>query len=427
VSAFSTWEKELPKIVFDDRYLLLPTKDRKLAFDQYLKVRCEEERKEKMTKMKMKKEVFKSLLVDANLSGRTTFSEFCMKHSRDERFKSVEKMKEREGLFNEYMLEIRRRERMDGKFTLDKAKQDFNQMLKDTVPSLMLSTGISWSLVKSYTQYDPRYRVVVEHSPLCETWFKEYCDEELDEDTKRERERRERVEASMRQREKVVQESLMESLQERDKERKVHLREESVQHFRALLTDMVRSSDASWRETRHNLRKDNRWALAKHIDKSEKEKIFEEHISAIAKKTKMAFHKLLDETLGSQLTENWKNVRRMIKDDPRCTKFSSHEKRREKEFDEYLVQRRAKAKQEFRELLKETRIINHRSAQLATDSTQHLKDIIAILQKDKRYLVLDTMPEERIEILTSYIEEIANRGPSPPPTATEPRPRGRDY
>ena len=47
VSAFSSWEKELSKIVFDPRYLLLTSKDRKAAFDKYVRERAAEERKAK--------------------------------------------------------------------------------------------------------------------------------------------------------------------------------------------------------------------------------------------------------------------------------------------------------------------------------------------------------------------------------------------
>lgn len=68
VSAFSTWEKELPKLVFDPRYLMLPAKERKPAFEQYLRTRCDEERKEKLQKMKMKKDEFKKLLHEANMT-----------------------------------------------------------------------------------------------------------------------------------------------------------------------------------------------------------------------------------------------------------------------------------------------------------------------------------------------------------------------
>ena len=51
--------------------------------------------------------------------------------------------------------------------------------------------------------------------------------------------KQERMMASLREREKVVQQSLSVSLRERDREREQHLKEEAVQHFGALLADMV--------------------------------------------------------------------------------------------------------------------------------------------------------------------------------------------
>lgn len=70
VSAFSTWEKELHKIVFDTRYLLLTSKERKQVFEKYVKERAEEERREKRNKMKERKEDFRKLMESANLHGK---------------------------------------------------------------------------------------------------------------------------------------------------------------------------------------------------------------------------------------------------------------------------------------------------------------------------------------------------------------------
>lgn len=70
VSAFSTWEKELHKIVFDPRYLLLASKERKQVFEKYVKDRAEDERREKHHKMQKKRDEFKALMEEANLHSR---------------------------------------------------------------------------------------------------------------------------------------------------------------------------------------------------------------------------------------------------------------------------------------------------------------------------------------------------------------------
>lgn len=70
VSAFSTWEKELHKIVFDPRYLLLTSRERKQVFEKYVKERAEEERREKRNKMRQKRDDFRTLMENCNLHGK---------------------------------------------------------------------------------------------------------------------------------------------------------------------------------------------------------------------------------------------------------------------------------------------------------------------------------------------------------------------
>ncbi len=75
VSAYSTWEKELQKIVFDPRYLLLTSKERKQVFDKYVKDRANQESKERAAALKKKRDDFKDLLKEANISSNMKPSE----------------------------------------------------------------------------------------------------------------------------------------------------------------------------------------------------------------------------------------------------------------------------------------------------------------------------------------------------------------
>ncbi len=111
MSAFSTWEKELHKIVFDARYLILTSRERKQVFEKYVKERAEEERREKRQRLKQQKEDFRKLMEDAGLMSKSTFSEFAQKYGKDERFKNIEKMRDRESLFNEFISDLRKKER----------------------------------------------------------------------------------------------------------------------------------------------------------------------------------------------------------------------------------------------------------------------------------------------------------------------------
>ena len=69
VSVFSTWEKELPKLVFDPRFLVLGSvKERKHVFDLFLRTRAEDERREKKERVNKSKQDFQALLEDADLT-----------------------------------------------------------------------------------------------------------------------------------------------------------------------------------------------------------------------------------------------------------------------------------------------------------------------------------------------------------------------
>ncbi|KAK5610003.1 hypothetical protein CRENBAI_022375 [Crenichthys baileyi] len=418
VSAFSTWDKELHKIVFDPRYLLLNPKERKQVFDQYVKTRAEEERKEKKNKLMQAKEDFRRMMEDSKLTSKTTFSEFAMKHGRDPRFKAIDKMKDREAIFIEFMTVMRKRDKEDSKTRGEKVRQDFFDLLNDQ----HVEGNQRWSKVKERLETDPRYKAV-DSSALREELFKQFMEKQaknVDIDKERELERQARIEASLREREREVQKARSEQTKEIDREREQHKREEAIQNFKALMSDMVRSSDATWSDTRRNLRKDHRWESASLLEREEKEKLFNEHVEALAKKKKEQFRQLLDETSMITLTTSWKEVKKVIKDDPRCIKFSSSDRKRQREFEDYIKDKYITAKADFRTLLKETKFITYRSRKLIQESDQHLKDVEKILQNDKRYLVLECVPEERRKLIMFYIEDLDRRGPPPPPTASEP-------
>ncbi|XP_055037163.2 transcription elongation regulator 1 [Misgurnus anguillicaudatus] len=418
VSAFSTWDKELHKIVFDPRYLLLNPKERKQVFDQYVKTRAEEERKERKNKLMQAKDDFRKMMEDAKLTIRTTFSEFAAKHAKDPRFKAIEKMKDREAMFIEFMTAFRKKDKEDSKNKVEKVKQDFFDLLSDH----HVDTTQRWTKVKDKLETDQRYKAV-ESSAAREELYKQYVEKQaksVDADKEKELERQARIEASLREREREVQKARSEQTKEIDREREQHKREEAIQHFKALMSDMVRSTDATWSETRRNLRKDHRWESSSLLERHEKEKLFEEHVEALAKRKKEHFRQLLDETSMITLTTTWKEVKKVIKEDPRCIKFSSSDRKKQREFEDYIKDKYITAKADFRTLLKETKFITYRSRKLIHESDQHFSDIEKVLQNDKRYLVLDCVPEERRKLITFYIEDLDRRGPPPPPTASEP-------
>ncbi|XP_043109459.1 LOW QUALITY PROTEIN: transcription elongation regulator 1-like protein [Puntigrus tetrazona] len=111
VSAFSTWEKELHKIVFDPRYLLLSPEERKQVYDQFVKARMKEEHKEKKCKLQQAKEEYRKLLEESKITSRSTFKEFSEKYGKDPRFKLVLKRKDQELFFTQFVGALKKRDK----------------------------------------------------------------------------------------------------------------------------------------------------------------------------------------------------------------------------------------------------------------------------------------------------------------------------
>ncbi|XP_054167522.1 transcription elongation regulator 1-like [Oppia nitens] len=424
VSAFSTWEKELHKIVFDSRYLILTARERRQVFDKYVKERAEEERREKRQRLKQQKDNYRHLLEEANLTPKSSFGEFAQTYGKDDRFKGIERMREKETVFNEFLSDLRKKEREEKAVSREKAKQGFLELLKEQT---YLDRNSSWTETKDKIRDDQRYRAL-ESSSTKEDLFKHYISRlsssrnngsDAENSDIKEREKQERIKVSLIEREREVNRELSAHLRERDKEREQHKHTEAIENFSALLTDLVRNCDISWRESKKIIKRDHRWELVETLDRDEREKLFNAHIDHLFKKKREKFRQLLAEVKDITLSSRWKVVRKQIKDDSRYIKFSSSDHKCEREFDEYMKDRLSMAKNEFRELLKETKIITYKSKKMMEESDQHLLDIVAILQNDKRYLVLDSFEDERRHLLMNYITEMDRLGPPKPITSSD--------
>lgn len=431
VSAFSTWEKELHKIVFDPRYLLLTSKERKQVFEKYIKERAEDERKEKAVILKKRKDDFRELFKEANVGQRSLFSEFSARHGKDERFKAIEKLKERESLFNDYKSELRNREKEDKHGDKDRLKRDFIAMLKEIKE---LNKNSSWSETKKMIDDDSRYRAV-ESSARREDWFRDYVrhldensmDSDAKEEQRKEKERQERIECSIKEREKMVKEQLSKINREREKGRDQLRRDEALECFKVLLIDLVKQSDLTWKEAKKVLKKDSRYDFCEDLPKDYREKLFEEHVEALRSRKKEQFYAMLDEVqmgetkiaTGVPLNATWKDVKKLIKNDVRYEKLSQvSDIKLEKEFENYIRKRHEKAKNDFKELLADAKIISYKSLSMIKESPLHLKDIEDFLSKDKCWIVLDCAPEERDKMTMDYLVQLERQGAPPPPTAS---------
>jgi len=254
---------------------------------------------------------------------------------------------------------------------------------------------------------------------------KENHESDVEEEEREKREKEERIAASLKKREAEVARELSGHLHARDKEREQHRHHEAVSHFEALLVDLIRQPDYTWKEAKKVLKKDARYeSISANLEKSEREMRFDDHIDRLVAKKKENYRKMLEECKGIELDSSWKDIKKIIKDDPRYTKFSSSDRKCEKAFNEYLKDKMSRAKSAFKELLQETKKITDKSLSMVKEKDSgHMSEIIELLSKDKRYLDLESVEDERSNILTSYLEELERRGPPPPPTASEPQRR----
>lgn len=205
---------------------------------------------------------------------------------------------------------------------------------------------------------------------------------------------------------------------------------------------MVRNPDLTWKEVKKQLKKDHRYEIAEDLEREERERIFNEHISMLTKKKRDKFREMLDEISSLELTSSWKDIKRQIRDDPRYSKFGDSDKC-EREFRDYMRDKAAAARSAFKELLQECKLITHKSYDTYKENSNHLKEIEDILKNDKRYvkriinfksikfpvisryLVLDYMSRERTEMILNYFEELKRKGLPVPITSQVDNTRGR--
>ncbi|KAJ2939552.1 hypothetical protein O0L34_g6384 [Tuta absoluta] len=263
-----------------------------------------------------------------------------------------------------------------------------------------------------------------EEETVEETTNADGSSDETSEDAARQREEREaRAAASIKEREREVQRALATSLRDRDKEREHHKRDEAVQHFNALLADLVRNAELAWRDAKKQLKKDHRYTLADLLTKDDKERLFSQHIANLTNKRRDKLRALLSE-LGVGCTEHWRDVKQKLKQEPTAPNYSSTSQM-EREFRDYQRDKLCAAKTALRQLLQETRAISHRSLAATAEHPAAMAALHDSLKHDARYLALEHIPDERQAIIQSYLEELAKKGPPPPPTATEPTRRAK--
>ncbi|KAJ6842494.1 pre-mRNA-processing protein 40A isoform X1 [Iris pallida] len=108
-----TWEQTMRTIINDKRYGALKTLgERKQAFNEYLGQRKKQEAEERRIKQKKAREDFTRMLEECEeLTSSTRWSKAVTMFEDDERFSAVERPRDREDLFENYIVEFQKKER----------------------------------------------------------------------------------------------------------------------------------------------------------------------------------------------------------------------------------------------------------------------------------------------------------------------------
>jgi transcription elongation regulator 1 len=127
--------------------------------------------------------------------------------------------------------------------------------------------------------------------------------------------------------------------------------------------------------------------VSENLEKSARERLFDEHIDSLVSKKKENFRRLLDECKAITLESKFKEIKKLIRDDPRyffnfsffkllphqyfCflrySKYSSSDRKCEKQFNEYMKDKMNIARGALKELLAETKKITDKSYQMAKE------------------------------------------------------------
>ncbi|CAM8936542.1 unnamed protein product [Rhodiola kirilowii] len=150
-----TWDQAMRVIVNDKRYGALRTLgERKQAFNEYLGQRKKLEAEERRMKQKKAREEFTKMLEECReLTSSTRWREALVMFENDQRFKAVERVRDREDLFDSYMVELQKKEKA---MAQEKHKQDLADFRKFLESCDFIKASTQWRRVQDRLEDDER-------------------------------------------------------------------------------------------------------------------------------------------------------------------------------------------------------------------------------------------------------------------------------
>ncbi|KAF2320867.1 hypothetical protein GH714_031427 [Hevea brasiliensis] len=150
-----TWDQAMRMIINDRRYGALKTLgERKQAFNEYLGQKRKQEAEERRIKQKKAREDFKNMLEESReLSSTTRWSKAVTMFENDERFKAVERERDRRDLFDAHLQELEGNERAKIQEERKRNIMEYRQFLESCD---FIKASTQWRKVQDRLEADER-------------------------------------------------------------------------------------------------------------------------------------------------------------------------------------------------------------------------------------------------------------------------------
>ncbi|XP_023731855.1 pre-mRNA-processing protein 40A [Lactuca sativa] len=150
-----SWEQAMRVIINDKRYGALKTLgERKQAFNEYLVEKKKLEAEEKRLKLKKAKDEFMQMLEESKeLTSSMRWSKAIALFEDDKRYKAIERPSEREDLFQDYLVDLKKKERAKLQEEKRQNRLEYRHFL-ETCGFIKVDT--QWRKVKDWLEDDER-------------------------------------------------------------------------------------------------------------------------------------------------------------------------------------------------------------------------------------------------------------------------------
>ncbi|KAG2230561.1 hypothetical protein INT48_009901 [Thamnidium elegans] len=163
ISPFAVYSVELPKLMLDPRFSLVPHNKQKNLFNKYCHELGEQIKKEKSQNTKKPENEFKELL-ESKVTTKMYWDDFRRKFKNDPRFKALSVTREKEALFKEHI-----RNNLNKKNPIE----DYKNLLRHVKE---IQKGIRWRDAKKLLEKYDVYHAI-EDKDKREDLFRDYLDE----------------------------------------------------------------------------------------------------------------------------------------------------------------------------------------------------------------------------------------------------------